>query len=105
MKQLRLNVSNSDIKNGEKANPQDCAIAKTLKRNKHIKVKSVSVLQHACTIKAQGKNGKAQYFRAELPAEARNFISNFDHGYAVAPLSFVLNFVKTKSEFNTLANV
>jgi len=96
MKQLKLHVSNSDIKNGEQANPQDCAIARTLKRNKQLNLKDVSVLHNVCTIKTINKRGKINTYRASLPEEAQNFIKKFDHGKAVAPLAFVLNFVKSK---------
>jgi hypothetical protein len=105
MKQLKLHVSKSDIKNGELANPQNCAIARTLKRNKHIKIRSVSVLPSVCTIKTINKSGKTQTLRASLSEEAREFITNFDHGLPVMPFKLVLNFAKNNaSQLTSVTN-
>lgn len=105
MKHLKLKVSNSDIKNGEKSNPQNCAIAKSLKRNKDIKVTGVSVFHNVCIIRNEVK-GKTQTYRAELPYEAQSFVSKFDHGVAVNPFSMSLKFVKVseKQAYSSLYN-
>lgn len=105
MKHLKLKVSNTDIKNGEKSNPQNCAIAKSLKRNKTIKVKNVSVFHNVCIIRREEK-GKLKTYRAQLPSEAQTFVSNFDHGVAVTPLSLSLKFVKVseRKAYSSLYN-
>jgi len=97
MKSLKLRVSSSDITNGERSNPQNCAIARTIKRNNNIKkLKGVSVFHNVCIIKKEEK-GKIQNYRAEVPYEAQNFIRNFDHGVAVVPFNLSLNFVKVSN--------
>lgn len=105
MKYLKLKVSNSDIKNGEKSNPQNCAIAKSLKRNKDIKISGVSVFHNVCIIRKEVK-GKTQTYRAQLPQGAQDFVSKFDHGFAVNPFSLSLKFVKVseKQAYHSLYN-
>jgi hypothetical protein len=97
MKYLKLKVSNSDIKNGERSNPQNCAIAKSLKRSKNIKASNVSVFHNVCIIK-KVKNGKTQTYRAHLPQSAQDFVSKFDHGFAVNPFSLSLELVKVSKK-------
>ena len=105
MKSLRLNISNTDIKNGETANPQNCAIAKSLKRNKAIKTNSVSVFHNVCIVRNEEK-GKTNTYRAELPYEAQTFVREFDHGLAVVPFKVSLNFVRVseKNAYKSLYN-
>lgn len=83
-----ITISNKNIKEGELANPENCAIARSLKdsiRN----LKTVSVL--ADHIKISLKNGKS--YEAEMPKEGTNFIKRFDRGQAVNKLKLDLNFV------------
>jgi hypothetical protein len=96
MKSLKLRVSSTDIKNGEKSNPQACAIARSLKRSK-TKLKSVSVFHSICIVKKTEK-GKVQNYRAYLPSEAQVFVKSFDHGLAVTPFSFSLDFKKVSNK-------
>lgn len=81
-------VTNKNIKEGELANPENCAIARSLKNNIR-NLKTVSVL--ADHIKMTLKNGKSYY--AEMPKQGTNFIKRFDRGQAVNKLKLDLNFV------------
>jgi hypothetical protein len=83
-----ITITNKNIKEGELANPENCAIARSLKdsiRN----LKTVSVL--ADHIKIGLKNGKS--YSAEMPKEGTNFIKRFDRGQAVNKFKLDLNFV------------
>ena len=83
-----ITITNKNIKEGELANPENCAIARSLKdsiRN----LKGVSVL--ADHIKIDLKSGKS--YRADMPKEGTNFIKRFDRGQAVNKLKLDLNFV------------
>jgi len=98
MKSLKLRVSSSDINDGERSNPQNCAIARTLKRNNKIKkLKSVSVFHNVCIIKKEEK-GRIQNYRAEMPYDAQSFIRDFDHGAAVVPFRLTLDFKKVSNK-------
>lgn len=83
-----IKVTNKNIKEGELANPENCAIARSLKDNIR-NLKDVSVL--ADHIKINLKNGKSYY--AEMPKQGTNFIKRFDRGQAVNKLELDLNFV------------
>jgi len=80
---------------GEKSNPNSCAIARSVKRNKKVNVKSVSVFHDVCILKKTDKSGKLESYVAALPTFAQNFVRNFDHKLKVQPFSLNLNFVKT----------
>lgn len=83
-----ITVTNKNIKEGELANPENCAIARSLKGNIRT-LKTVSVL--ADHIKISLKSGKS-YF-AEMPKQGTNFIKRFDRGQAVNKIELDLNFV------------
>lgn len=90
-------VTKNDIKGGERSNPSNCAIARSIKRNKKLNVKSVSVFHNVCVIKTNSKSGKIQSYVAGLNQKAQTFVRNFDHKLRVSPLSVNFNFVKTSS--------
>lgn len=83
-----ITITNKNIKEGELANPENCAIARSLKDSIR-SLKTVSVL--ADHIKIALKNGKS--YRADMPKEGTNFIKRFDRGQAVNKLKLDLNFV------------
>lgn len=88
MKQM-INITNKNILEGEKANPQNCAIARALKSKLKKKLEEVSVLPTQVVLKIDKK-----MFVAEMPKEGTNFIKRFDRGQAVNPFELKLKFKK-----------
>lgn len=86
-----INITEKNIFEGEKANPQNCAIARAIKRNMKGKLMSVSVLPSHIVVKTKNKE-----YIAAMPKEGSNFIKRFDRGLAVN--SFKLN-LKFKKDF------
>lgn len=88
-----INITNKNILEGEKANPQNCAIAKAIKKQLvGKKIKNVSVLPSHVTLEAKNK-----YFVAQMPKEGADFIKRFDKGLAVAAFELKLNFKENYS--------
>ena len=85
----KINITEKNIFEGEKANPQNCAIAKAIKRNMKSKVTSVSVLPSHVTLKIDNK-----MFFADMPKIGADFIKRFDKGTAVNPFQLKLKFRK-----------
>jgi len=85
-----INVTNKNILEGEKANPQNCAIARALKNQLRQDIKSVSVLPSHVAISL--KNNKELF--AEMPKEGAEFIKRFDRGLPTNRLKLKLNFKK-----------
>lgn len=94
---LNLRITKNDIKDGERSNPSNCAIARSIKRNKNITVKSVSVFHDVCIVKKANKSGNLASYVATLPQKAQTFVRNFDHSLRVTPFALNLNFAKTSS--------
>jgi hypothetical protein len=94
---VNLKITKSDIKDGERSNPSNCAIARSVKRNKNVSVKSVSVFHDVCILKKINRAGKISSYVASLPEKAQNFVRNFDHNLKVLPFALNLSFVKTSS--------
>jgi hypothetical protein len=86
MKQ-KINVTDRNILEGEKANPQNCAIARAIKSKLKKKIQEVSVLPTQVVLKIDKK-----MFVAEMPKDGTNFIKRFDRGLAVNPLELNLKF-------------
>jgi hypothetical protein len=86
-----INITEKNIFEGEKANPQNCAIARAIKRNMKGKLMSVSVLPSHIVVKTKNKE-----YIAVMPKEGSSFIKRFDRGLAVN--SFKLN-LKFKKDF------
>lgn len=84
-----INITNRNILEGEKANPQNCAIARAIKSKLKKKVEEVSVLPTQVILKIDKK-----MFVAEMPKEGTNFIKRFDRGLAVNPFELNLKFKK-----------
>lgn len=82
-------ITNKNILEGEKANPQNCAIAKAIKNNMKKKIEEVSVLPTQVILKINKK-----MFVAAMPKEGTNFIKRFDRGIAVNPFELNLKFKK-----------
>jgi hypothetical protein len=84
-----INITERNIFEGEKANPQNCAIARAIKKEMKGKINSVSVLASHVVIKM-----KNQEYVASMPKVGADFIKRFDHGQAVNSFSLKLNFKK-----------
>jgi len=83
-----IKITNKNIKEGTLADPQGCAIARSL-RSSIRNLDSVSVL--ADHVKISLKNKKS--YIADMPSKGTNFIKRFDRGQSVNPLELELNFV------------
>ena len=88
MKQT-LNITNKNILEGEKADPQNCAIARAIKNKMKKQIQEVSVLPAQVILKIDNK-----MFVAPMPKEGTGFIKRFDRGLAVNPFKLNLKFKK-----------
>jgi len=84
-----IKISNTNILEGEKANPQNCAIARAIKSKMKKKITSVSVLPTQVVLTIDKK-----MFIAKMPKSGANFIKRFDRGQAVNTLELNLKFKK-----------
>jgi len=84
-----LKITNKNILEGEKANPQNCAIARAIKGKMRKDIQEVSVLPTQVILKIDNK-----MFIAPMPKEGTNFIKRFDRGLAVNPFQINLKFKK-----------
>jgi len=84
----QINITNKYILEGEKANPQNCAIARAIKSQLR-KVKDVSVVGSHISLNLDNK-----MFVAEMPEAGAAFIKRFDKGMAVNPFKLKLKFRK-----------
>ena len=84
-----IKISNKNILEGEKADPQNCAIAKAIKSKMKKKITNVSVLPTQVILEIDKK-----MFIANMPKEGSAFIKRFDHGQAVNPFKLNLIFKK-----------
>jgi hypothetical protein len=83
----KISITERNIFEGEKANPQNCAIARAIKKNMKGKVTSISVLPSHINMKIKNKE-----YTAAMPKVGADFIKRFDRGQAVNSLSLDLNF-------------
>lgn len=88
MKQ-NLKITDKNILEGEKANPQNCAIARAIKSKMRKKITNISVLPTQVTLEIDNK-----MFVADMPKKGTNFIKRFDRGLAVNAFELNLNFKK-----------
>jgi hypothetical protein len=84
-----IKITNTNILEGEKANPQNCAIARAIKSKMKKKITSVSVLPTQVVLTIDKK-----MFIAKMPKSGANFIKRFDRGQAVNTLELNLKFKK-----------
>jgi hypothetical protein len=84
-----INITNRNILEGEKANPQNCAIARAIKGKMKKKITDVSVLPSHVTLRIDKK-----IFVAKMPKAGANFIKRFDRGQAVNAFQLDLKFKK-----------
>lgn len=84
-----IKITNTNILEGEKANPQNCAIARAIKSKMKKKITNVSVLPSHVTLTIDKK-----MFVAKMPKAGANFIKRFDRGQAVNSFQLNLNFKK-----------
>ena len=89
MKQNTFKITNKNILEGEKANPQNCAIARAIKNKMKKEIQEVSVLATQVVLKIDNK-----MFVATMPKEGTNFIKRFDRGLAVNHFELNLKFKK-----------
>ena len=85
----KLKITNKNILEGEKANPQNCAIARAIKNKMKKKVTNVSVLPSHVTLTIDKK-----MFVAKMPKAGAEFIKRFDHAQTVN--AFQLNLIFKK---------
>lgn len=78
---INLGIKNKHIQFGERANPQNCAIAKALKDKMH-NIDKVGVFPSHVYLTVK-KHNKTSAFKAKLNAAARTFIKRFDEGMPV----------------------
>lgn len=88
MKQ-NLKITDRNILEGEKANPQNCAIARAIKSKMKKKITNVSVLPSQVVLEIDKK-----MFIAEMPKKGTDFIKRFDRGLAVNAFELNLKFKK-----------
>jgi hypothetical protein len=84
-----INIREKNITQGEKANPQNCAIARAIKEEYKSKIKNVSVLPSHIVLEF-----KKQTYTAAMPKNGIDFIKRFDRGLAVNPFVLKLRFKK-----------
>jgi len=84
-----IKISDTNILEGEKANPQNCAIAIAIKGKMKKKITDISVLPSHVTLKIDKK-----IFFAKMPKAGANFIKRFDRGQAVNAFELNLKFKK-----------
>ena len=84
-----LKITNKNILEGEKANPQNCAIARAIKSKMRKEIEEVSVLPTQITLRIDNK-----MFVAPMPKKGTAFIKRFDRGLAVNPFELNLKFKK-----------
>jgi hypothetical protein len=82
-----IKITEQNIFEGEMANPQNCAIARAIKRNMKGKLMSISVLPSHVTLRMDNK-----MFVAKMPKSGASFIKRFDHRQPVNPFELNLNF-------------
>jgi len=85
----KINIKEKNITQGEKANPQNCAIARALKEQYKKKIKNVSVLPSHVVLEFLKET-----YTASMPKEGKEFIKRFDRGLAVNPFVLKLKFKK-----------
>ena len=84
-----IKITQQNIFEGEMANPQNCAIARAIKRNMKGKLMSISVLPSHVTLRIDNK-----MFVAKMPKVGASFIKRFDHRKSTNPFELNLNFKK-----------
>jgi len=84
-----IKITKQNIFEGEMANPQNCAIARAIKRNMKGKLMSVSVLPSHITLNINNK-----MFFAKMPKIGASFIKRFDHRKSTNPFELNLRFKK-----------
>ena len=84
-----IKITDANILEGEKANPQNCAIARAIKSKMKKKIQEISVLPTQVVLKMDKK-----IFIAEMPKYGTNFIKRFDRGLAVNAFELNLKFKK-----------
>jgi hypothetical protein len=84
-----IKITDTNILEGEKANPQNCAIARAIKSKMKKKITNVSVLPTQVILTIDKK-----MFIAKMPKSGTNFIKRFDRGQAVNAFKLDLKFKK-----------
>lgn len=89
---IKLNVTNKNIRDAKVADPSNCPIAKALKRS----VKGLrDVYVYGKNAHITIKNGnRCTRYTTDLAQIASSFVRRFDAGLAVLPFKFTLSFKK-----------
>jgi hypothetical protein len=85
----KLNITEKNILEGERANPENCAIARSIKGKIRNKITNLSVLPSHVVLSFNKKN-----YIAEMPKEGAEFIKRFDRGLPVNSFKLNLKFKK-----------
>jgi hypothetical protein len=86
---ISLGIKDKHIQYGEKANPQNCAIARAIKEKMH-NIDKVGVFPgHVYLVTRNKKTNKTSAYKAKLSKKVDEFIKRFDDGKPVN--SFVLS--------------
>jgi hypothetical protein len=91
---LNLGIKDKHINEGERTNPQNCAIARAL-RDRVRNLDKVGVFPDYAYLVVKNRS-KTQAFKAKLNKAASQFIKNFDDGRAVNSFKIGLNFKPIK---------
>lgn len=86
---IRVEVTEEDIREGERDNCRSCPIALALQRALPPDVELVTVGRYYARW-AFDESKFALWFAATLPLQAKRFIALFDDGMAVEPFAFEL---------------
>jgi hypothetical protein len=86
----KINITENNILDGKKANPQNCAIAKAIRREFKNKILDISVLPSHIALSLKNR----EELFAKMPKEGADFIKRFDRGLPVNRLKLNLNFTK-----------
>jgi hypothetical protein len=100
MRNVKLKITKTNIKNGEQANPGKCPIANSI-MDRIKNVYCVRVLPTEAAIKVKNGN-KITTYKSTLTNKANAFVKKFDFGVHVSPFSFTLNLKKVKENVTDL---
>jgi hypothetical protein len=84
---VKIQVTEEDIKNGTPCQDWCCPIALALRRAGFLAAK---VGRSRCFVQSAGDDETCTWRQPALPADAREFVRDFDEGYPVDPFEFDL---------------
>jgi len=93
-KNINLNITKTNIKNGERANPGKCPIANSIRDNVKSLVNVHVLPDNIFFVIKENKENVA--YTTKTPYTGNQFIKKFDDGKKVRPFKLELNFTKTE---------